>query len=521
MSCFSCSSDNNNNNNKNGNSVRCADLTSTSCCQPRCDFAFDQTLAAGGDIKSGCFPAVDAPSQLDSDFGIAMALSADGSVLAVAAPKYIVENIDQAGAVFVFERKVSFSACATFEDDGKFRLVQVLLSCSPTTGGAFGFSVAISGNGNRIAVGATNEDENVGKVYVFDRKSHAGTESKSCGPSLWRNVQTVVGQRREENSCKVVVDVTSFAFGSAIALSRNGNVLVVSSGSAEGGITPRVYFFEDCSPPFATLACGAVCKDAFSFVQRLTQEEVAEDANNDEISNIGDIGFAIALTKDGSTVVFSAPFANLPSTNFAGAVFVYRRKSVHAQKSSWKFSQTIFTTLPPRISGENFGYSLAITPCGKYLAVESFQGDGALSTGFATVYKESCKGGKSQYAQDGNYLSGTFAIDSNAANVSLVISDDGCVVAMGLEFSTVSDQSSGVVLIFDRKCEQSSDCSCSTVWVRRENTLFQQNPEGGAFFGSALVMDGAGFTLAAGAAGTNADLVSVFLSSFKPRHCRK
>ena len=146
-------------------------------------------LDAAG-VRQGVEPAQSA------EFGHAVALSADGNTLAVSAywessnAKGINgnqkdESIPQAGAVYVFTRR------------GTTWTQQAYIKASNTgeagtadafgEGDQFGFSLALSGDGNTLAVGALTEDsaaagingnqadnsaQSAGAVYVFTR---AGT----------------------------------------------------------------------------------------------------------------------------------------------------------------------------------------------------------------------------------------------------------------------------------------------------------------------------------------------------------
>lgn len=129
-----------------------------------------------------------------NNFGISMALSRDGTTLAVGCPGY--EN--EKGAVYVYSRK-----------DGKqWSLIQRLESPNAEEYGFFGFKLDMDAAGLRIVVGADGEKKNRGSVYVYHRKS---TREKFFVEShLSRS-----NAHKEEN------------YGGAVSLSRDGLSLVI------------------------------------------------------------------------------------------------------------------------------------------------------------------------------------------------------------------------------------------------------------------------------------------------------
>jgi hypothetical protein len=102
----------------------------------------------------------------DDQFGFAVAISADGNTLAVAAPfedssaKGINGNqrdnsIKNSGAVYLFTRSGStWSQQAYIKSSNTGELEE---------GDQFGYSVAISGDGNTVAVGAIGDDSSAAK----------------------------------------------------------------------------------------------------------------------------------------------------------------------------------------------------------------------------------------------------------------------------------------------------------------------------------------------------------------------
>src|SRR5262249_45978820 len=101
----------------------------------------------------------------NDQFGYAIALSADGSTLAVGSPgedgngsTQTDNSSAQSGAVYVFVR-----AGVTWTQQ------EYVKSTVPIVNANFGISVALSADGNTLAVGAANENANAGRAYAFVR----------------------------------------------------------------------------------------------------------------------------------------------------------------------------------------------------------------------------------------------------------------------------------------------------------------------------------------------------------------
>lgn len=472
-------------------------------------------------MESGCFPAVDAPSQLNSEFGYPVAMNADGSIIVVGAFLFdaVVDGVPivDSGAAFVFERKTTFSFCTKGTDEGKFHLVQVLTAKEPQTNARFGGAVAISADGNRIAVGAQNNlsDTNLGAVFVFDRRRH-GEQQNACGPSKWFLVQTLFAQRNEsETQCNVVPDETSVGFGVTLSLSKQGNVLAVTNAEGGENIEIFVYIYEDCMAHFSSASsCGEKPCNPFQFRQRISRQNVA-DAFGLDVATIGSIGLAVATNGDGSLIAFSGYNDTVNSVSAAGRAYIYKR--CHRNRG-WQSLQ-YFEPSTANISIQGwFGLSLALTPCGKYFAIEAL-----LNTDDFTPYvavfvqnNEDCYVRATEdLTADGNF---------NGFNNSLAISNDGCVIAVGYEESTVSTAMlAGDVVVYDKVKEKDENGKCTFVWKERQK-LSEIPLRDGAGFGSGLAMDAQGLTLAAGATGFEAEftpeVVNVFVSNFA-RPCAK
>src|SRR4051812_37967805 len=240
-------------------------------------------------------------------------------------------------------------------------------------GTLLGDSVALSGNGLTLAVGAPNEssgakgvngDQNdtsvysAGAVYVFTRPNMnaAWTQQAYVKPS---NPQP------------------GAEFGHVVTLSADGNTMAVSAyfeASATKGINGNQ---NDESIPQA----GAV----YLFTRRGTawaQQAYIKASNTGEAGTDGNFGdgdqfaFSVSLSDDGNTLAVgaNAEDSNAKGINgdqadnsmqSAGAVYVFVRSG-----TTW--TQQAYVKAANTTGGVQFGYSVALSADGNTLAASSF-----------------------------------------------------------------------------------------------------------------------------------------------------
>jgi trimeric autotransporter adhesin len=254
-------------------------------------------------------------------FGSSLALSADGTTLAVGAAteSSAATGIDGnqgdnsatlAGAVYVFARS------------GTTWIQQAYVKASNTDPfDIFGFRVALSADGATLAVGAALESSaafgvggnqgnnlapNAGAVYVFTR---SGT--------TWSQQAYIKASNPDPDD----------RFGHSVALTADGATLAVGAvleSSTAIGIGGN-------QGDNATFASGA----AYRFTRSGTtwsQQAYIKASNTDEVD---EFGYVVALTADGAILAASTPFEaggatgvggnqNDNSARHAGAVYVYQ-----------------------------------------------------------------------------------------------------------------------------------------------------------------------------------------------------
>ncbi len=276
----------------------------------------------GGDGDSGVILPAQSylkpmlPHDGDS-FGWRIALSNDGLTMAVSSlgedSNAVGVDGDQAdrstpasGAVFVFAR----------DRAGPWTQQAYLKSSNPTAAAEFGLSIALSGDGNTIAVGAPFEGEG-GHAYVFARTGTVWSHQENVFPIVSANTR----------------------YGSTVALSADGSVLVVGApgDSSIGNQSGAIYTFT---------RVGSVWTQ-----ERFTKAPLP--------TALDTFGYDVGLSADGATVAITAPGRDNVATN-DGAVYVFARPS-------WT-QQTYLTQMSPA-AGDLFGTSIALSADGNVLAV--------------------------------------------------------------------------------------------------------------------------------------------------------
>lgn len=422
-------------------------------------------------------------------FGWELALSADGNTLAVAAfyedssavgvdGNQLDDSALESGAVYVF-------ACT-----GNSWAQQAYVKASNTGAeDAFGLGVALSGDGNTLAVGAAGEDSNATGIGG-DQADNSATNSGAVYV-FTRTGTTWVQQAFIKASNAETYDV----FGTAIALSADGNTLAVSavgedsnasgvgggeanntvSGSgavyvftrASGAWSQRAYV-KSSSPRHGDgfggslalnasgqlLAVGAQHEDGPNdaipesgavFVFALTGASWAQEAYlKASNAGVGDyFGFWLALSADGTTLAVTAPDERSNATGIngnqaddssieTGAVYVFSRVG-----SSW--TQQAYVKASNAEAKDGLGYSVSLSADGDTMAVGAVHED-SNATGIDGPQTDNSAYGSGavyEFARSGStwtqraYIKATNTTGADFFGSWVNLSADGSVLAIG------------------------------------------------------------------------------------------
>ena len=304
---------------------------------------------------------------------------------------------------------------------------------NPSEADEFGYAVALSGDGNTLAVGAQmegsmaagingNQADNsapgAGAVYVFTRSG-----------SGWSQQAYIKASNPGAND----------QFGGALTLSADGNTLAVAAQFEDSAATGIDGNQSDNSMAEA----GAV----YVFTRtagKWSQQAYVKASNTGEQDDGDTFGYAITLSDDGNTLAVGAPSEDsVPSgatgrqadnaAQGAGAVYVFTRSG-----ATWSQQAYIKSGNPVRPEGDLFGYSVALSADGNTLAAGAFdEGGGAKAINGPEDGTVNGSGAAYVFTRSGTtwarqaYLKSPTQDRGDSMGTWITISDDGNTVVTG------------------------------------------------------------------------------------------
>lgn len=361
---------------------------------------------------------------LQDGFGTALSLSDDGDTLAVGAhledgagtgvnpPSD--EAAARSGAVYIFERTGSTWSAEAY-----------LKASNTGSADEFGYTVALSGDGTTLAVGALRED---GAGTGIDPAVDEGATDSGAVYVFHRTVDwSLQGYLKASNT-----GPDDF-FGSALAISDDGSTLAVASIGEDGsgtGLNPAsdeaangsgaVYLYERSG---STWAFDAYLK---------ARNTRSNDRFGRSVSLSGD-GAVLAVGADGEQGAGRGVNPDyVPTSVGAGAAYVYQHTSTWAFEAYIKAHNTG--------AFDSFGFNVALSGDGRVLVVGAYQEDGS-GTGVNPASDEAADASGAAYAfrrrGDGAWAFDAYLKTSNTSandqlGRSLSLSHDGRVLAAGV-----------------------------------------------------------------------------------------
>ncbi len=349
----------------------------------------------------------------------------------------------------------------------------------------FGHSVAISGDGNTLAVGAPwrGIDAGGGAVYIFARKD---------GNWIQQAYMKAPGMRAGDH------------FGWSMSLSNDGDTLAVSAigeDAVANGLNGHRHEKSRASGEvyiYTRRAANAWSRQAYVQPSSagLFSGEVADS-----------FGVSVTLSGDGNTLAVGADGEDSPLEN-SGAVYLFERRG-----ASWNQQARIKASNPE--AEDHFGWSVSLSNNGGMLAVGAI-GEDSAATGIGGNQSDNTatnSGAVYVYTRDGNWVQQAYVKASNTRPGDLVTADefgwavalsgDGATLAVGARF----EDSLATGVNGDQRAISRHSSGAVYVYTRGGNNWTQQayvkasNSGWGDEFGSAVALSSNGNTLAVGAVG--------------------
>lgn len=369
-------------------------------------------------------------------FGAAVALSGDGSTLAVGADLKSLGlggwfassggDVPRAGAVYLYARTPR----------GWVPQAQ-LVAQVPVAGAGFGFSLALSDDGRTLAVGAPFEVES----------ADAGAEDVASG--------AVHVFRREGRhwlaQARLAAPPGAGGFGAAVSINGQGRVLAVAM-LRHGGAQS-----DDRQGPVHVFGLDGV---AWSHRAELRPADAGSAAG---------FGASLALSSDGRTIAIGAPSAP------RAAVHLFRRDG-----EGWRAGEQVLAD--PGSTHPGFGARLGLSADGDTLVVgapgvSAREGAPPAAPGATYVYARQAGSWRQQAL-----LRAPHSAPGDGFGGQLALSADARVLAVGAQ------RGAGAVHLFAH----------DTASWRPRQPLTSNHADGGHPFGAAIALSGDGRTLAVG-----------------------
>jgi phosphodiesterase/alkaline phosphatase D-like protein len=295
-----------------------------------------------------------------SSFGIHVALSADGNTMLAGGPA----DNGAIGAAWVFTRSGT-----TWSQQGA-----KLTGGEEVGAGQFGYTVALSADGNTALIGGGKDNSSVGAAWVFTR---SGSTWSQQGAKL-----TATGETGAAH------------FGCCtVALSGDGNTALIGGYGDASNVGAAWVFTRSGS----------------------TWSQQGSKLTGSGETGAAHLGFAVALSGDGNTALLGG----LNDNSSAGAVWVFTRSG-----STWS-QQGSKLTGGGEVGAASFGWSVALDGKGE-TALIGGPGDN-LAAGAAWAFTRS----GSTWSQQGAKLTGGEELGEGKFGAGVALSESGATAVIG------------------------------------------------------------------------------------------
>ena len=342
-------------------------------------------------------------SSQNSKFGYSVALSIDGSTLAIGAPEGEGKKAEKTGTVYIFSRS-----------NNQWREQALLRATNAETGDLFGTSVSLDADGTTLAIGAPGKDSS---------KASSGSNNNTIDSGaiyIWTFNSD--GQWQQQQYIEPDAIIRLGGFGKVVTLSSNGNTLAISANkgastdnAGEGAIYVLAYQSE---------------KGQWSHQQLIKAPTPIKESL---------FGASMALSADGNTLAAGARQEKNNTDDHAGAVYLFTRNST----GQWAPQGTLHASNAG--SHDEFGSSLAFNGDASLLAVGApFEDSMATGVNGNQTRDECCNSGSiylfeftaQQWKQIAYIKPTVSSVDDNERlfgefGTSIALSSDSSILAVG------------------------------------------------------------------------------------------
>lgn len=438
----------------------------------------------------------------DDMFGWELALSDDGRTLAIGASRedssatgidgdQADDSSSAAGAVYVY----------TLDQTGSWTLEAYVKASNAEADDVFGKGVALSGDGNTLAVGAPGEDSDATDIDD-DQDNNSSTDAGAVylytrEMGIWTQVAYVKAFNTDDDD----------RFGQSVALNKDGSTLAVGAPDEASDATG----VDDDEDDDSAEGAGAVylyARDELGWAR----EAYVKASNTDALDHFGD---SVALSDDGNILAVGAPGESSNAAGIdgdqgnnaladAGAVYVYARDDM-----GWTQQAYVKAQNP---GGDFFGTSVALNADGTTLAVGALmEASGATGVDGDQADNSLAQAGAVYvFARDQSvwtqaaYVKASNTDDFDHFGSSVALSDAGDLLAVG----AYREDSGAVGLAGDQADNSLSSAGAVYVYTRSPagvwtHEAYVKASNSGAFdlFGIGVALSEDASTLAVGARG--------------------
>ncbi len=362
-----------------------------------------------------------------------------GNLLATDARGHVLRSWLQLVEGHVLIRVADRGAAYPLRIDPLIQQGEKLTAAGATGTGRFGYSVALSGDGNTALIGGRYESRDAGAAWVFTRSGSTWTQQ---GGKLVGTGHTGAGEFGH---------IGEGEFGKSVALSADGNTALIGGPGDDSG----------------TGAAWVFTRSGSTWTQQ------GEKLTGTGESGEGDFGERVALSADGNTAVIGGWRDNERN----GAAWVFTRSGSNWTQQGEKLSGT------GEVEEGRFGYSVALSADGDTALIGGPNDDSG--NGAAWVFTRS----GSTWTQQGEKLIGTGETGAGEFGKSVALSADGDTALIG---GPNDDSGNGAAWVFTRS---------GSTWTQQGEKLIGTGETGAGEFGKSVALSADGDTALIGGPG--------------------